>query len=289
MSEKPAKENKAAPSPSEALATKPQAAEGTKPKKEPKLLEKEDKNEFFKTAVFAIILALIIRSFLFEPFNIPSGSMKPTLQIGDYLFVSKFSYGYSRYSFPLSFLIPFQGRLWNTPPERGDVVVFKLPSDPSVDYIKRIIGLPGERIRVKGGILHINGTPVPREFVRMAEVTNDYGEKHRMFEYIETLPGGAKHHIYEETDNGDLDNTREYIIPPNHYFMMGDNRDHSQDSRVTLMVGPVPFDNIVGRASFLFFSIDDTANLQKPWTWFGAIRYSRLFNGIGPQRPDDPS
>lgn len=268
-----------------ALAAKPKKDGKDVPEAE--LLEKEDMGEFFKTALIAIVLAIIIRSLFYEPFNIPSSSMKPTLLVGDYLFVSKPAYGYSKYSFPLSNIVPIDGRIMFNEPKRGDVVVFKLPSNPSIDYIKRIVGLPGDTIRVQKGRLYINGDLVPREPVGLKEVDKDYGSKMQMMEYIETLPGGVMHRIYEETDNGELDNTTDYVVPPNHYFMMGDNRDNSQDSRVSGMVGPVPYENIVGRASMLFFSIDDTADLYNPLTWPGAIRYGRIFDTIGPVRPDD--
>lgn len=271
-----------------ALAAKPREKRKT-PDHDAKLVEKEDMGEFFKTALVAIILALIIRSFFYEPFNIPSSSMKPTLLVGDYLFVSKPAYGYSKYSFPLSSMVPIDGRIMYKEPQRGDVIVFKLPSNPSVDYIKRIVGLPGESISVRRGILHIDGKPVEREQVGLREVQKDYGRTVQMMEYIETLPGGVMHQIYEETDNGELDNTGEYVVPPNHYFMMGDNRDNSQDSRVTNLVGPVPYENIVGRASMLFFSIDETADLYNPLTWPGAIRYGRIFNTIKPVRPEETS
>jgi signal peptidase I len=257
-----------------------------KPLKPVKLKEKEDMGEFFKTALIAVVLALVIRSFLYEPFNIPSGSMKPTLLVGDYLFVSKPAYGYSKFSFPLSSIVPIDGRVNYTQPERGDVIVFKLPSNPRVDYIKRVVGLPGETVQVKAGRLYINGKIVDRESVGLKEVGEDGGYSTRMMEYIETLPGGVIHRIYEESDNQELDNTPEFTVPANHFFMMGDNRDNSQDSRVTALVGPVPFENIVGRADILFFSVDETANMYRPWTWPGAIRFGRLFNAIGPVRPE---
>lgn len=257
-----------------------------KPLKPAKLKDKEDMGEFFKTALIAIVLALIIRSFLYEPFNIPSGSMKPTLLVGDYLFVSKPAYGYSKFSFPLSSLVPIDGRIHYTQPERGDVVVFKLPSNPSVDFIKRIVGLPGETVQVKAGRLYINGAIVDREPLGLKDVGEDGGYSTRMMEYIETLPGGVIHRIYEESDNQELDNTPEYTIPANHFFVMGDNRDNSQDSRVTAQVGAVPYENIVGRADILFFSVDETANMFRPWTWPGAIRFNRLFSAIGPARPE---
>ncbi len=245
--------------------------------------EKEGMGEFFKTAILAVLLALFIRTFFFEPFNIPSGSMLPTLQIGDYLFVSKTSYGYSEHSFPFG-LADFKGRVMESKPQRGDVIVFKLPSDPSIDYIKRLVGMPGERIQVKQGRLYINGEMVEREPVGMVRVKSPSGANENITEYIETLPGGIMHQIYEESDSESLDNTKEYVVPEGHYFMMGDNRDNSQDSRVQELVGYVPEDNLVGRAQILFFSIDETANIFKPWTWPTAIRYSRIFDTIGPVR-----
>jgi len=246
--------------------------------------EEDGAGEFFKTAILAILLALFIRTFFFEPFNIPSGSMLPTLQIGDYLFVSKTSYGYSKYSFPGGFA-NFKGRMLEAAPERGDVIVFKLPSDPSLDYIKRLVGLPGDKIQVKQGRLYINGKMVERDPVGMKRVSSQEGAKETVMEYIETLPGGTMHKIYEESDSEPLDNTKLFEVPKGYYFMMGDNRDNSQDSRVKDLVGFVPEENLVGKAQILFFSIDETANIFKPWTWPGAIRYSRIFDTIGPIRP----
>jgi signal peptidase I len=250
------------------------------------LPKQESAGEFFRTAVLAVLLALFIRTFFFEPFNIPSGSMLPTLQVGDYLFVSKTSYGYSRYSFPFS-LADFKGRMMEADPERGDVIVFKLPSNPSIDYIKRLVGMPGDRIQVKKGRLYINGEIVDREPVGLERVTSAEGGNESIMEYIETLPGGIMHRIYEESDSEHLDNTAEYLVPEGHYFMMGDNRDNSQDSRVKELVGFVPKEMLVGRAQILFFSIDQTASIFKPWTWFTAIRYSRILDSIGPVRPPE--
>jgi signal peptidase I len=244
--------------------------------------KKED--GFFKTAIIAILLALAIRTFLFEPFNIPSGSMKPTLQVGDYLFVNKYTYGYSKHSFPFS-MGPFEGREFARAPERGDIIVFKLPTNTRVDYIKRVIGLPGDRIQVIDGRLYINRQIVEREVVGLRRIAEGYGKPAMMTEYIETLPDGTMHRILEEGDNRDLDNTDEYVVPEAHYFVMGDNRDNSQDSRVSSLVGYVPFENVVGRASFLFFSIDTMeSSWVKPWTWPGAIRWDRLFDDLSPMR-----
>lgn len=249
------------------------------------LKKDEGATEFFKTAVLAILFALFIRTFFFEPFNIPSGSMLPTLQIGDYLFVSKTSYGYSKYSFPLG-IADFKGRMFEDEPKRGDVIVFKLPSRPSIDYIKRLVGLPGDRIQVINGRLHINGEVTSRETVGLRRMVSPEGANQNLMEYIETLPGGAMFRIYEESDSEPLDNTAVFTVPDGHYFFMGDNRDNSMDSRVSDMVGYVPEENLVGRAQILFFSIDETADFLKPWTWPGAIRYGRIFNTIGPVRKD---
>ncbi len=233
--------------------------------------------ETVKTVVYAVLIAIVIRTVAYEPFNIPSGSMIPTLLIGDYLFVSKWSYGYSRYSLPLGLPL-FSGRILFTSPKRGDVAVFKLPRDPKVDYIKRVIGLPGDHIQVIHGVLNINGQPV--KLTRAADYMDDEGgSEMRTPEYIETLPGGVSHPILKLTDEGPLNNTGVYVVPPGDYFMMGDNRDNSLDSRTT-QVGYVPAENLVGRAEFLFFSTDGTAALWQVWKWPYAVRYSRLFTAI---------
>lgn len=258
-------------------------------KQEAKLKDKEEISELAKTVIMALLLALIIRTFLYEPFNIPSGSMLPTLKVGDYLFVSKTAYGYSRHSFPFG-MASFDGRIMDgtsdDKPKRGDVVVFKLPTDTSIDYIKRIIGMPGDRVQVIAGRLYINGEMVERESVGFhQELGHDYNPR-RVMEYLETLPGGIVHRIFEISDNENLDNTKEYIVPSGHYFMMGDNRDNSQDSRVQSLVGFVPYENFVGRADILFFSIDEKAKLLMPWTWFKSVRFNRIFDKIGPVRPE---
>ena len=229
--------------------------------------------ETVKTVVYAILIALGIRSFLFEPFHIPSGSMIPTLLVGDYLFVEKYAYGYSHFSFPFSPNL-FSGRIFGSDPDRGDVVVFKLPSDTSTDYIKRIVGLPGDRIQMKQGVLWINGQPVKRE--RVADYLDEDGRA--VTQYIETLPNGVSHPILEMNgDNGPLDNTDEFVIQPGHYFAMGDNRDDSLDSR-TPHVGQVPAENLVGRAILIFFSTNGSANWWEVWKWPFAIRYERLID-----------
>jgi signal peptidase I len=234
--------------------------------------------ESLKTIVYAGLIAIGIRTIAFEPFNIPSGSMIPTLLVGDYLFVSKYSYGYSRYSMPFGPNL-FSGRIFGSLPERGDVAVFKLPRDPSQDYIKRIIGLPGDRIQVKAGILSINGTVVPRLAQGNYTVEGD-GPRLVARLYKETLPNGRVHNIIEQSDEGMLDNTSEYRVPDGHVFAMGDNRDNSLDSRVQNAVGFIPVENLVGRAEFIFFSVDGSAAIWEVWAWPMAIRWSRIFSGV---------
>lgn len=246
--------------------------------KEPQ--KQEDWGELAKTTVIAILLAMLIRTFLFEPFNIPSGSMIPNLLVGDYLFVSKYSYGYSRYSFPFG-VGGFDGRIEGRTPERGDVVVFKLPSDTSIDYIKRVIGMPGDTVQMINGRLYINDKRIDRKADGMGEYDNGYGGKVPVSVYKETLPNGVVHTIYEENDDGPLDNTEKYTVPEGHYFMMGDNRDNSRDSRVLDLVGYVPFDNLVGRADLIFFSTNGSANIVQFWKWPWTIRYDRLLTRIG--------
>ncbi|MBU0585068.1 MAG: signal peptidase I [Alphaproteobacteria bacterium] len=233
--------------------------------------------ETVSVIVQALLLALVIRTLLFQPFSIPSGSMRPTLLEGDYLFVTKWAYGYSRYSLPLSPDL-FSGRIWGSDPERGDVVVFKFPPNPSLDYIKRVIGLPGDRVQVKDGVLYINDEAVQRE--KIGEITNpDITETDRPVDvYRETLPNGVSYDTLDLTPNSAGDNTREFVVPEGHYFMMGDNRDNSADSRFT--VGFVPEDHLVGRANIIFFSIAGGASPLEIWKWPSEMRPSRLFNFV---------
>ncbi len=232
-----------------------------------------------KTVVYAVLIALAIRTVAFEPFNIPSGSMKPTLLVGDYLFVSKYSYGYSRHSLPLSLpLIP--GRILMSEPERGDIAVFKLPADNKTDYIKRIVGLPGDRIQVREGRLYLNDKQVVRRRVEDFIEIDEPGRVHRTAQFEETLPNGRTHRILEHTDQGQLDNTPVYVVPKGHYFAMGDNRDNSLDSRVLSGVGFVPAENLVGRAEILFFSIDGSASVWEFWRWPKTIRFKRFFDPV---------
>jgi len=238
--------------------------------------------ETLSVVVQALILALIIRTFLFQPFSIPSGSMRPTLLEGDYLFVSKFAYGYSHFSLPFSPDL-FSGRIWASEPKRGDIVVFKLPSDTSVDYIKRVVGLPGDRIQMRQGVLYINDVPVKRE--KVGEINNpDITEQNRPVDvYRETLPNGVSYDTLDLSPNSIGDDTRVFEVPAGHYFMMGDNRDNSLDSRFT--VGYVPFENLVGRANIIFFSIAEGASPLELWRWPTDVRLNRLLMSVNAEPP----
>jgi signal peptidase I len=250
--------------------------------------------ETVKTIVWAAVIAVVIRTFAYEPFSIPSGSMVPTLLVGDYLFVSKTAYGYSRYSFPWG-IVPVEGRIWEDKPERGDVIVFRPPGDTQTDFIKRLIGLPGDTVQVKEGLLYINGEPVKRQ--RIEDFINLDSGGIASPQYIETLPGGVSHRIIELSgDRGRYDNTPVFVVPDGHYFMMGDNRDSSSDSRVPAdngdwlgrtetdvtsaaqlgNVGFVPAENLIGPAKVLFWSYDNTLKLTNPITWVTALRWRRL-------------
>jgi signal peptidase I, bacterial type len=233
--------------------------------------------EIVRVVIHALILALIVRVFLFQPFNIPSGSMIPTLLVGDYLFVAKYSYGYSRYSFPFGPNL-FSGRVWAKEPERGDVVVFKLPRDNETDYIKRVIGLPGDEIQMIDGVLHINGQAVKKERTDDFVQGDASGRERRIPRYLETLPNGVIYPVLDLTQDSIGDNTEVYKVPENHFFMMGDNRDNSTDSRFLSEVGFVPFENLVGRAEIIFFSIDNDASFLQVWKWPGSVRWLRIFH-----------
>ena len=246
------------------------------------LQEKQDKGgigESIRTVAYAVLIALVIRTLAFEPFNIPSESMLPTLLVGDYLFVSKYSYGYSRHSLPFSPPL-ISGRIFESQPERGDIAVFKLPRDNSTDYIKRIVGLPGDTIQITDGALFLNGMAVQQERVDDFIYRNGRGHAYRVPQYRETLPNGASYMTLDLVRNGEHDNTRVYEVPPGYYFAMGDNRDNSLDSRVDTGVGLVPAENLVGRAQILFFSTDGSARWWEIWKWPGATRFSRFFRSL---------
>jgi len=212
------------------------------------------------------------RAMFAQPFNIPAGSLEPPLLIGDYLFVSKWTYGYSRYSFPLG-LIAFEGRFFDSLPEIGDVVVFKFPPDGETDYIKRIVGLPGDQVQMRSGVLYLNDQAVPK--VKVDDYLEDLGEGTRAVpRYRERLPNGVSYEVLDRDPEGNLDDTQVFVVPEGHFFTMGDNRDNSADSRVD--VGYVPFENLVGKAEFIFFSTDGSAQLWEIWKWPFSIRYDRI-------------
>lgn len=274
------------------------APEKEKPQKE---TAADFSKELIKVVISAFLIATIFRTVFYEPYNIPSESMLPTLMTGDYIFVSKMSYGYSHYSLPFSPDI-FEGRILADDIERGDVAVFKRPLDNETDYIKRVIGLPGDRIRMVNGNLVINGELVKKERVgdfvfKVSENMNcfgrdrylrrdDKGEAYCYYpQYKETLPNGISYTTLDLNPNGGGDNTLEYLVPEGHYFMMGDNRDNSQDSRLptAIGVGFVPLENFVGRADFIFWSTDGNAKLWQVWGWPGATRWDRIFSGLHPE------
>ncbi len=241
----------------------------------------EEMWDLAKTVVWAVGIALVLRIIIFQPFNIPSGSMKPNLLVGDFLFVSKPSYGYSKASliYPLTRL-DIDGRFLGREPKRGDVLVFKNRKDGNKDYIKRLIGMPGDRIDVINGHLHINGEPVIKEFIGLKENACDGGSPAPF--YRETLPNGVSYVVQEcAGDQGHFDNARDFRVPAGRYFMMGDNRDQSQDSRAYAQVGYVAYDDIVGRAERLFFSFDaENAAPWEVWKWPFSIRYGRLLDPV---------
>jgi signal peptidase I len=277
----------------EAAAAEPAAAALPEPKRQKK---KESWWETLRFFLLLFVFAVVIRSFLFAPFSIPSGSMLPNLMIGDYLFVSKWSYGYSRYAFPFG-IAGFDGRVLGGLPERGDIVVFRYPGNDDEDYIKRVIGLPGDRIEVRQGALILNGRPVQRQRIAdyaMPITANSpcrAGGAARQIlaadgapvcafpRFRETLPGGRSFDVLDQIVDGPGDEMPELIVPAGQLFVMGDNRDDSLDSRFELEeggVGLLPVDNLLGRAAIGFWSTDGSAAWLKPWTWFTAARWDRI-------------
>ena len=241
--------------------------------------KKSELRDTIVVIVEALIIALLFRTFLYQPFSIPTASMQSTLMIGDYFIASKFTWGFGKYSFPIA--LPFNGRILGGTPERGDVAVFR-NEITGEDYIKRVIGLPGDRIQMKDGRLYINDEMVERELVGRGKDADSESRTVPVLVYEETLPNGVTHTIQEISDEGPLDDTAEYVVPAGHYFMMGDNRDRSQDSRVLNMVGYVPFDNFIGKAEARFFSIKDNIPPWQLWEWPANVRWDRMFQSVYP-------
>lgn len=235
-----------------------------------------------KTLGLAILAALTIRSFLFEPFSIPSGSMYPTLVVGDYLFVSKYSYGFSRHSFPLSTpVVP--KRIFYSSPKRGDVIVFKTPTDNKTDYIKRLIGLPGDTIKMVENEIFLNGKKIERKKLNDEIYSDTFNRQSKVMRYMETLPSGKSYEVFEMNNDVtiyDTNNFRELVVPDNQFYVIGDNRDNSQDSR---FIGGIPKDNLVGQGALVFLSFDSKkGRWWKVWTWFSALRKDRFFTSLFP-------
>ncbi len=243
-----------------------------------KKARKSELRETIVVIVEALLIALVFRTFLYQPFSIPTGSMQSTLMIGDYFLASKFTWGFGKYSFPLP--VPFNGRLLAFgEPQRGEVAVFR-NEITGEDYIKRVIGMPGDTVQMQQGRLYINGVVVPREQVGTAEDADSTGRTVPVTVYRETLPGGVSHTIQEISDGEYLDNTSEYRVPAGHYFMMGDNRDRSADSRVLNQVGYVPFSNFIGKAEVRFFSIRNNIAPWLLWEWPANVRWDRMFQPV---------
>lgn len=242
-----------------------------KPEK-PKKNNDEGIKGFIKTLFLAIILAVGIRSFLLEPFHIPSGSMKPGLLVGDYIFVSKMSYGYSKHSFPFSSFNLFDGRFFEDEPKRGEPAVFRLPSDPSINYIKRIIALPGDTIRATNGNVYLNNQKLDKEYIN-----NFIDSNGQLIPIFQEKNDNKDYLVLEQYEGLPQDNMPEYLIPANYYFVMGDNRDNSQDSRFQ-QVGLIPKENLVGKAVMIFFSVNEP--VWKIWKWYKSIRFKRVFKRI---------
>ena len=245
--------------------------------------ENKKKENIFLTLFYAILIALVIRTFFFQPFFIPSSSMEPNLLVGDRLFVSKYSYGYSRHSFPFSLNI-IKDRIFFSEVKRGDISVFKVPTDTElnkksfgVDYIKRIIAIPGDKIEMKNGVLTINGVKLEQKKLRTDKKILKNGKIIELDVFLETNLEGRSYEIYNYYNDGPADDFEEYTVPEKHFFALGDNRDNSKDSR---FVGPIPIENLVGKAQIIFFSTKDGSKMYEIWKWPFGVQYKRLFNSI---------
>lgn len=242
---------------------------------------RKSSSDFFIVLLQALVITFVIRTFFIQPFVIPSGSMRPTLLVGDYLFVNKMAYGYSRYSFPIGFNYLPKGRLFFSKPKRGDVVVFNhrdFYDGTRKDFIKRLIGLPGDHIQMRNGVLYINNTAVKREAlpdISNYDITGEYGSINC---YKETLTPSLSYRTLDIDKSMKGNNTIEFVVPEHHYFMMGDNRDDSEDSRFSL--GYIPEDELLGKADIIFFSLSDGVSGFEIWKWFNHIRWNRLFSSI---------
>ncbi|EJF90631.1 signal peptidase I [Bartonella tamiae] len=242
-----------------------------------KIKEKNSTKEFISVVIQALLIALVVRTFLFQPFTIPSGSMRPTLLIGDYLFASKYAYGYSSYSLPLTPKM-FSGRFWDKEPERGDIVIFLPPSDMNNYYIKRVVGLPGDKIQVRQSVLYINDEAVQKELVGQIDDEDITGVNRPIDVYRETLPNGRQYNTLNLGYDPRADDTRVFEVPEGHFFMMGDNREGSDDSRIS--VGYVPYENLIGRANYLFFSVGNGSSAWQIWRWPFDVRWSRILSSV---------
>ncbi|WP_343054810.1 signal peptidase I [Brevundimonas basaltis] len=263
--------------PFEDVDTTPVYARGKTGRKKGKSGGGNETVEIIKTIVFALLIALVLRVLLFQPFTIPSASMEPNLYEGDYIVVSKWSYGYSKHAIPFSPPV-FEGRIFGQQPERGDIVVFKLPRDNKTDYIKRLVGLPGDRVQMINNVLHINDQPVQDVVISDADAANMYGMP--VIKARETLPGGKTFTIQDYGPGNQADDTPVFEVPEGYYFMMGDNRDNSVDSRYGVTengVGLVPAENLIGKAEIILFSWTEGASLWNPVSWFSKVRPSRFF------------
>ncbi|UXN69812.1 signal peptidase I [Devosia neptuniae] len=263
-----------------------------------KTAKKSAASEWWETIVVvveALLIAIVLRSFLYQPFSIPTASMQQTLMIGDYFVANKFVWGYGKHSFSLGrygdfslldFELPISNRIFGREPNRGDVAVFR-PVPQNIEYIKRVVGLPGDRIQMREGRLYINGTMIEREELGKAQDTDSEGDTREVTVYRETFPEGTTHIIQEISDNASLDNTQEYVVPAGHYFMMGDNRDRSADSRVLSQVGYVPAVNLIAKAEARFFSIKDNLPPWQIWQWPANVRWDRMFQSVSSDQPYD--
>jgi signal peptidase I len=257
-------------------------ADGAPAATEEEPAQKEDILELVKTVAYALAIALVLRIFLFQPFTIPSSSMRPNLLIGDYVIVSKFSYGYSKNSIPFSPPL-FKGRIFAGKPQRGDVIVFKTPAEGHKDLIKRLVGLPGDTLQVTHGVLFVNGRPLQRDYAGLADSDETACPNLATpMRFWETNAIGRRYITYD-CGRGDLDDTEVFLVPEGHYFFMGDNRDNSADSRVPSEsggVGYVPAENLVGKAETVMVSWKEGASLFKPWTWVLNLRWNRFFHSL---------